>query len=72
MKKLTLLITLAAMANISSAEENSINTLDTDKDGKISLQEAAADEKLAAIFTELDTDKDGFLSVQELAKKDKN
>ena len=40
--------------------------LDTDNDGRISVQEAASDASLSAVFTELDVNKDGYLSPSEL------
>ncbi|MDM9624954.1 EF-hand domain-containing protein [Rhizobium sp. S152] len=43
------------------------DTLDIDKDGKISKAEAAENKAFAAGFDEVDADKDGFVSKQELA-----
>ena len=43
-------------------------TLDTNKDGVISTQEAAGDAALKAKFASLDTDKDGKLNRSEFSK----
>lgn len=69
MKKLIPLfaLTFASMAII--AEEDLISKLDTDNDGRISIEEAAEDAALSAMFSELDTDKDGYLSPSELENK---
>ena len=44
------------------------DTLDTNKDGVISAQEAAGDATLKSNFATLDTDKDGKLSRSEYSK----
>ncbi|MEP1446755.1 MAG: EF-hand domain-containing protein [Paraglaciecola sp.] len=69
MKKLIPLfaLTFASMAII--AEEDLIAKLDTDNDGRISIEEAAEDAALSAMFSELDTNKDGYLSPNELENK---
>ncbi|EDM26031.1 hypothetical protein LNTAR_19577 [Lentisphaera araneosa HTCC2155] len=42
---------------------------DTDKDGKLSVEEFAVDKKkLKKKFTKLDADKDGFLNEKEFVK----
>jgi len=66
MKKLIpmVVLTFASMALI--AEEDLIAKLDSDNDGRISIEEAAQDASLSAMFTELDTNKDGYLSPSEL------
>jgi Ca2+-binding EF-hand superfamily protein len=66
MKKLIplLALTFASMALI--AEEDLIAKLDSDNDGRISIEEAAEDTELLAMFSELDTNKDGYLSPSEL------
>lgn len=48
--------------------EKVIERLDTDKDGKLSLEEAkqAKRGKLAEHFDKIDTDKDGYISNAEL------
>ncbi len=43
------------------------DTLDLDKDGKISRTEAAENKAFAAGFDDVDSDKDGFISKNELA-----
>ena len=43
-----------------------IETLDADKDGKLSKDEVKADATLTAKFDELDANKDGFLDKAEL------
>jgi Ca2+-binding EF-hand superfamily protein len=48
------------------AEEDLIAKLDSDNDGRISIEEAAEDESVSAKFAELDTNKDGYLSPTEL------
>lgn len=66
MKKLIpmVVLTFASMALI--AEEDLIAKLDSDNDGRISIEEAAQDASLSAMFAELDTNKDGYLSPSEL------
>jgi hypothetical protein len=67
MKKL---ITIAALILASSAvfaDEDLLTKLDTDKDARISVEEAAADPSLRAVFTDMDVNKDGYLSADELA-----
>ena len=56
---LTLMTTSAAFAVTPFAE------LDLDKNGVLSMQEAAADSTLAEKFSELDTNQDGQLSEAE-------
>ena len=50
------------------AEEDLIAKLDLDNDGRISIEEAAVDASLSAMFAELDTNKDVYLTAQELNK----
>ncbi|WP_339720268.1 EF-hand domain-containing protein [uncultured Paraglaciecola sp.] len=69
MKKLIPLFALTFASMVLIAEEDLIAKLDTDNDGRISIQEAAEDAALSAMFTELDTDKDGYLSPSELENK---
>lgn len=66
MKKL---ITIGALLLASSAvfaEEDLLAILDTDNDGRISIEEAAADASLTAVFAEMDVNKDGYLTPSEL------
>ena len=69
MKKLIPLFVLTLASVALFAEEDLIATLDSDNDGRISIEEAAEDASLLAMFAELDTNKDGYLSPSELEKK---
>tara|TARA_R110002153_G_scaffold171435_1_gene324222 strand:+ start:623 stop:832 length:210 start_codon:yes stop_codon:yes gene_type:complete len=66
MKKLIPLVVLTFASMALIAEEDLIAKLDSDNDGRISIEEAAHDASLAAMFAELDTNKDGYLSPSEL------
>lgn len=66
MKNLILLSVIALFSTAASAQEDKLANLDIDKDGRISVEEAAKDEALAALFADLDKDKDGYLTEQEL------
>jgi Ca2+-binding EF-hand superfamily protein len=69
MKKLIILVALAFATMSITAEEDLLVKLDSDKDGHISIEEAAEDAPLSVMFAELDTDKDGYLTSSELDKK---
>ena len=69
MKKLISLVALAFASMALIAGEDLIAKLDSDNDGRISIEEAAEDASLSAIFAELDTNKDGDLSPVELRNK---
>ena len=69
MKKLIPLIALTFASMALIAGEDLIAKLDSDNDGRISIEEAAQDASLAAVFSELDTNKDGYLSSSELESK---
>ena len=69
MKKLITLVALSLISLALIADEDLIAKLDTDKDGQISIEEAAEDVSLAAMFSELDTNKDGYLSISELSNE---
>ena len=69
MKKLISLVALAFASMALIAGEDLIAKLDSDNDGRISIEEAAEDASLSAIFAELDTNKDGYLSPVELRNK---
>lgn len=69
MKKLIPLVALTFASMPLIAEEDLMAKLDTDNDGRISIEEAAGDSELLAMFSDLDTDKDGYLSPSELANK---
>ena len=66
MKKLIALLALSLISLALIADENLIAKLDSDNNGRISIEEAAEDVSLAAMFSELDTNKDGYLSISEL------
>lgn len=66
MKKLIAITSLIFAATVALAIEDVMATLDTDNDGRISVEEASADASLSAVFAELDIDKDGYLSPSEL------
>ena len=70
MKKTIILSALILIAGNAFAqdEENTLAMLDTDIDGRISVEEAASDVELSAVFAELDVDKDGYLTPSELAE----
>ena len=69
MKKLIPLVVLTFASMALIAEEDLIAKLDSDNDGRISIEEAAQDASLSAMFAELDTNKDGYLSPSELENK---
>jgi len=56
---------LLAQATHSELKPIAFSTLDTNKDGKISLEEARADPGLYEDFAMLDVNHDGFLSPAE-------
>jgi Ca2+-binding EF-hand superfamily protein len=66
MKKLITIAALLFASSVVFADEDLLATLDTDKDGRISVEEAAADPSLSAVFTEMDVNKDGYLTPSEL------
>jgi hypothetical protein len=66
MKKLILLAVLSLISLALIAEEDLLAKLDSDKDGRISIEEAVEDASLSAMFAELDNNKDGYLSPKEL------
>ncbi|GAB2705387.1 hypothetical protein Q4574_10335 [Aliiglaciecola sp. 3_MG-2023] len=67
MKK-TILISAFVLASSSVyAQEDKISILDSDADGRISVEEAASDPALSAVFAKLDVNKDGYLTQSELA-----
>jgi Ca2+-binding EF-hand superfamily protein len=66
MKKLISLVALTFASMALIAEEDLLAKLDSDNDGRISIEEAAEDTSLLAMFAELDTNKDGYLSPSEL------
>lgn len=69
MKTLIPLSVLAFASMALVAEEDLIAKLDSDNDGRISIEEAAEDASLSAMFAELDSNRDGYLSPSELENK---
>ena len=66
MKKLIAIAGLIIASTAVLADEDILSTLDADNDGRISIEEAASDASLSAVFAELDINKDGYLSLSEL------
>tara|TARA_B110000902_G_scaffold168003_1_gene191652 strand:- start:781 stop:1011 length:231 start_codon:yes stop_codon:yes gene_type:complete len=66
MKKLIALLALSLISLALIADENLIAKLDSDNNGRISIEEAAEDVSLAAMISELGINKDGYLSISEL------
>ena len=60
MKKLIPLVALMFASMALIAEEKLIAKLDTDNDGRVSIEEAAEDASLSVMFAELNTNKDGY------------
>jgi Ca2+-binding EF-hand superfamily protein len=48
------------------ADEDLMERLDTDNDGRISIEEASGDPSISFSLTELDVDRDGYLTASEL------
>ena len=68
MKKAIILTALILDAGSAYAQDDdTLAMLDTDVDGRISVEEAASDPGLSALFAELDVNKDGYLTPSELA-----
>ena len=69
------LVPLAALAGESTTpapatpagQSGSFQTLDANKDGRISMPEASADPKLVEIFSTADKNGDGYLDATEYA-----
>ena len=66
MKKLVVVTSLIFASASVIAQDDLLEALDTDNDGRISLEEASADAALSSVFTDLDVNKDGYLSASEL------
>jgi len=59
---------LAVIAGMAvAADRPSLESLDTNKDGQISLNEASANDALFVAFKQLDTNRDGMLTKAEFA-----
>ncbi len=68
MKKTILFSALILATSGAMAQEDKLAMLDADVDGRISVEEAASDPALSAVFAELDVNKDGYLTPSELAE----
>ena len=66
MKKLITMSTLIFTSFVALAGDDLMAKLDTDKDRRISVEEAAVDASLSALFAELDLNNDGYLTSDEL------
>ncbi|MDC0602157.1 hypothetical protein OAP14_03905 [Aliiglaciecola sp.] len=68
MKKTALFaaLILATATTTTIAQEDKLAVLDIDTDGRISVEEAASDPALSAVFAKLDKNKDGYLTPSEL------
>lgn len=61
---------LLMTASSVNAQDHTLEQLDTDQDGKISIKEAVADPVVLASFGKIDTDGDGKISKDELEAAD--
>ncbi len=68
MKKFIIISAFALSSASLVAAEDKLAVLDADNDGRISVEEAASDPALSAVFAELDANKDGYLTPSELAE----
>ena len=68
MKNVLVLSAFLLASAAATAQEDKLAALDSDNDGRISVEEAASDPALSAVFAELDTNKDGYLTPSELAE----
>lgn len=68
MKKTVLLSALILASATAFAQEDKLAVLDIDTDGRISVEEAASDPALSAVFAKLDINKDGYLTPSELVE----
>lgn len=57
-----------ALSTARAADAPTFESLDTNKDGQLSLDEASADDHVFTAFKNLDKNKDGKLSKQEFAQ----
>ena len=58
---------LAGAQTARAAGQPTLESLDTNKDGQISLNEASVNDDLFVAFKKLDTNRDGMLSKAEFA-----
>lgn len=69
MKRITgtlmVLVMTGAAAAQSGPDAPSFAQLDANQDGRISAEEARADERVVERFLDADSDRDGYLSVEE-------
>lgn len=65
MRLITLLIPAIATLACSDREVTPFPDLDRDRNGRISVEEAADDARLARNFSQADTDRDGELTALE-------
>jgi Ca2+-binding EF-hand superfamily protein len=57
-----------AAAAVGADQTASFESLDKNSDGKVSVNEAAADDRLFVAFKSLDGDRDGELTKEEFAR----
>jgi Ca2+-binding EF-hand superfamily protein len=57
-----------AAAAVGADRKASFDSLDKNSDGKVSLNEAAVDDRLFVAFRSLDGDRDGELTKEEFAR----
>ncbi|MEP4888754.1 MAG: hypothetical protein ABJV04_01900 [Aliiglaciecola sp.] len=67
MKKTILISAFVLASSAVYAQVDKISILDANADGRISVEEAASDPALSAVFAKLDINKDGYLTPSELA-----
>lgn len=69
MKSLLSSLTLMFVATVAFAQtgpgEPSFSGLDANEDGRLSMEEAQVDPRVAEVFQKADTDLDGYLSLKE-------
>jgi Ca2+-binding EF-hand superfamily protein len=65
---LTAFVGLAFAAAARADHKASFESLDRNSDGKVSLNEAAADDRLFVAFKSFDGDRDGELTKEEFAR----
>jgi Ca2+-binding EF-hand superfamily protein len=70
MKKFACLIAMMGFASMAVGQDldSYFAGLDTDKDGKISKEEASGNDQLTMAWDMVDADKDTFITLEELKK----